>query len=57
MTRVADQVVEKEASDIRAVVGAKALEVSASRESMMQVYHSLEGAGAQLHHSRFHENG
>ena len=55
MTRVAEQVAEKEASDIRAVVGAKALEVSASRESMMQVYHSLEGAGAQLHHSRFHE--
>ena len=24
---------------------------------MMQVYHSLEGAGAQLHHSRFHETG
>ena len=57
MTRVAEQVAEKPASDIRAVVGAKALEVSASRESMMQVYHSLEGAGAQLHHSGFHENG
>ena len=52
MTRVSEEALGERFTDIRAVVGAKALAVSAPQQSVMTVYHTLEGAGAQLHHSR-----